>query len=209
MTGTQVAREPGACRAENARRIAEESSHLAGSFAPAFEQISLRMTFLCREVPGVAILSGMDMQERLVSELHTAMKERDAGRVSVLRMAKAALKNREIEKGAPLDDGEAQLVFQSLVKQRQDSIAHFKKAGRAELADKEEFEIEVLRRFLPEEASQEEIDAAVDASIQETSAATPKDIGRVMKVAMTKLRLGGKPVDGHRVNALVRARLGG
>lgn len=151
----------------------------------------------------------MDMEERLVDELHTAMKERDAGRVSVLRMAKAALKNREIDKRAPLDDGEAQLVFQSLVKQRQDSIAHFKKAGRAELADKEELEIGVLRRFLPEEVSQGEIDAAVDAAIQETSAATPRDIGKVMKIAMTKLRLSGKPVDGHRVNALVRARLGG
>ena len=137
------------------------------------------------------------------------MKERDAGRVSVLRMARAALKNREIDRGAALDDGEVQQVLQSLVKQRQDSIAHFKKAGRAELADKEELEIEVLRGFLPEEVSQEEVDAAVDAAIQETSAATPKDIGKVMKVAMTKLRSSGKPVDGHRVNALVRSRLGG
>lgn len=137
------------------------------------------------------------------------MKERDAGRVSVLRMAKAALKNREIEKGAPLDEPETQQVLQGLVKQRQDSIAHFKKAGRAELADKEELEIEVLRRFLPEEATQEEIDAAVDAAIRETSAATPKDVGKVMKIAMTRLRLSGKPVDGRRVNELARARLGG
>ena len=151
----------------------------------------------------------MSLQERLVRDLHTAMKERDAGRVSALRMAKAALKNREIEKGAPLDEAEEQLVFEGLVKQGRESIAHFTKAGRRELASQEELEIEVLRRFLPEEASQEEIDSAVDAAIQETSAATPKDIGKVMKVAMTRLRLSGKLVDGGRVNDLARARLGG
>ncbi len=145
----------------------------------------------------------------MAEELMAAMKEREAGRVSALRMAKAALKNREIEKGEPLDEREEQLVFHSLVKQRRDSIAHFTKAGRAELADKEQREIEVLSGFLPEEASQEEIDAAVAAAIQETSAATPRDVGKVMKAAMARLRLAGKPVDGGRVNQLVRARLGG
>lgn len=146
--------------------------------------------------------------ERITQDLTASMKAQDALRTSALRMAKAALKNKEIDKRAPLDEAEAAKVLQGLVKQREDSIDQFQKAGRQELAAKEQAEIDVLRRYLPEEASDEEVEAAVVKAIAETNAASPKDMGRVMKAALAVLLASGKPADGKKVNEAVRKRLG-
>lgn len=147
--------------------------------------------------------------ERIARDLNAAMKARDAARTSVLRMAKAALKNREIEKRAALDEAEAVKVLQGLVKQRDDSVEQFERAGRSELAAKEQAEIGVLRGYLPQEASDAEIQAAVERAVTETAASTSKDLGKVMKAALAVLGAAGTPVDGKRVNEAVRKRLGG
>jgi len=149
------------------------------------------------------------LSERLAEDLTRSMKAQDAPRTSVLRMAKAALKNREIEKRGPLDDAEAVTVLQGLVRQREDSIEQFRKAGREELATKEEGEIVVLRTYLPQEASDAEIAAAVDEAAAATGASSPKDMGRVMKAALATLKAGGKPADGKRVSEAARRLLGG
>ena len=150
----------------------------------------------------------MPLTERVGQDLTAAMKAQDAARVSTLRMAKAALKNREIEKKEALDDGEAARVLQGLVKQREDAAQQFEQAGRPELARKERAEIEVLRVYLPQEASADEIDAAVARAVEETGAASAKDMGKAMKAALAILQAGGKAVDGKKVNEAVRKRLG-
>jgi uncharacterized protein len=149
------------------------------------------------------------LTERVTQDLTAAMKARDAPRTSVLRMAKAALMNKEIDKKGPLDDAEAQRVLQGLVKQREDSSDQFDKAGRGELALKERAEIAVLKAYLPEEVSDAEVAAAVEKAVAESGAASPKDMGRVMKAAMAALQSAGKSVDGKRVNEAARRRLGG
>lgn len=147
--------------------------------------------------------------ERVTQDLTAAMKARDALRTSVLRMAKAALMNKEIDKKGPLEDAEALRVLQGLLKQREDSSDQFDKAGRAELAQKERDEIAVLKGYLPEEVSDAEVTAAVEKAVTESGAASPKDMGRVMKAAMAALQSAGKSVDGKRVNEAARRRLGG
>jgi hypothetical protein len=150
----------------------------------------------------------MPLVDRINDDLKASMKAQDAARTSVLRMAKAALMNREIDKRSPLDDDEAVKVLQGLVRQREDSVFQFRKANRPELVRKEEAEIEVLRSYLPAEASDAEIDAAVDKAMAETGASTAKDIGRVMKASLAALQASGKPADGKKVNDAVRRRLG-
>jgi uncharacterized protein YqeY len=149
------------------------------------------------------------LTERIGADLTAAMKAQDAPRTSVLRMAKAALKNKEIDKKAPLDDSEAGRVLHGLVKQREDSVEQFRKAGRGELADKEQSEIEVLKAYLPAEASDADLEAAVEQAVAETGATTPKDMGRVMKAAVAALQAAGKPADGKRVSEAAKKRLGG
>jgi uncharacterized protein YqeY len=134
-----------------------------------------------------------------------AMRQRDPVRLTALRMLKAALTNREVERGRALDDVEALQVVVSLVKQRKDSIEQFTKGGRQDLADKEAAEIVVLEAYLPPAADPAEVERAVAEAIQETGAASPKDMGRVMKAAMAKL--AGQSVDGKAVNELVRQKL--
>jgi len=148
----------------------------------------------------------MAIVEQVEKDLVAAMKAREELRLSVLRMAKTALKNKQIELGKPLSDDQAFAVLRSLVKQRRDSVEQFRKGGREDLATKEEAEIEFLQAYLPAEASEEEIDAAVAAAIAETGAAGPQDLGKVMKAVMSKL--AGKNADGRRVNQMVRAKLG-
>jgi uncharacterized protein YqeY len=150
----------------------------------------------------------MSTAERVGQDLTAAMKAQDAPRVSALRMAKAALKNREIEKREPLDEGEATRVLQALVKQREDAAQQFDQGGRPELARKERAEIEVLRVYLPQEVSAEEVEAAVARAVEETGAASAKDMGKAMKAALAILQAGGKAVDGKKVNEAVRKRLG-
>jgi uncharacterized protein YqeY len=151
----------------------------------------------------------MTLEERLTGDLTAAMKARDAARTSVLRMAKAAVKNREIEKGETLDDAEVARTLQGLVKQREDSARQYDEASRPELAEKERAEIAVLKEYLPAEASPEEIEAAVARAVEETGASSPKDMGKVMKAAMAALASTGKPVDGKQVNAAAKRTLEG
>jgi uncharacterized protein YqeY len=136
-----------------------------------------------------------------------AMRKHDPVRLSALRMLKAALMNRDVERGHALDDAESRQVVASLVKQRKDSIDQFTKGGRQDLADKEAAEIRVLETYLPPAADPAVIESAVAGAIQETAATSVKDMGRVMKVVMAKL--AGQSVDGKAVNELVKARLSG
>lgn len=148
----------------------------------------------------------MGLVEQVEKDLITAMKAQEALRLSVLRMVKTALKNKQIELQKELEDSEAVAVLRTLVKQRHDSVEQFRKGGREELAEKEEAEIKIVESYLPAAASEEEMDSAVAAAIAETGAAGAKDLGKVMKAAMAKL--AGKNADGKRVNEKVRAKLG-
>ena len=135
------------------------------------------------------------------------MRQRDAVRLGALRMLKAALMNKEVERGRALDDSDTRQVLGSLVKQRRDSIEQFVNGGRQDLADKEAAEIRVLETYLPPAADPAVIDRAIVDAIAETGAASAKDMGRVMKAAMAKL--AGQTVDGKIVNERVRAKLAG
>jgi hypothetical protein len=148
----------------------------------------------------------MPIVEQIERDLVAAMKAREELRLSVLRMAKAALMNKKVELGKPVGDPEAMAVLRTLMKQRRDSAEQFRKGGRDDLADKEEAEIKIIETYLPAGANEEEIDAAVGAAIQETSATSARDLGKVMKAAMVKL--AGKSVDGKLVNEKARAKLG-
>jgi uncharacterized protein YqeY len=148
----------------------------------------------------------MGLADKVNADIAAAMKAKAAGRLSALRMVKAAIMNKSVEKGHDLDDAEVVQVVASLVKQRRDSIQQFSKAGRTDLVDKETAEIAVLEEFLPPAASPEDIDAAVAAAIAETGATSPKDIGKVMKAVMPKL--AGKNADGRTINEAVRRKLG-
>ena len=148
----------------------------------------------------------MSLLDEVNKHLAVAMKAKDPPRLSTLRMVKTALKNREIEKMAPLDDGESIKVLQSLVKQRRDSIEQYLKGGRPELADKEAAEIKVIEEYLPAAMDESTLARIVDETISEIGAASPSDLGRAMKAVMAKL--AGEPVDGKVVNGLVRAKLG-
>ncbi len=148
----------------------------------------------------------MSLNEKIGGDIAAAMKAKDAPRLSALRMLKAAVMNKGVEKGRDLEDAEVLQVVASLVKQRRDSIDQFAKAGRSDLVDKESAEIAVLETYLPPAASAGEIDAAVDAAIAETGAASQKDMGKVMKAVMPKL--AGKHADGRAVNEAVRRKLG-
>jgi uncharacterized protein YqeY len=147
----------------------------------------------------------------LIDEVSTAiadaMRRQDAARLSALRMLKAALMNREVEKSRALDAAESLQVVTSLVKQRRDSIEQFQKGGRQDLVDKETAEIAILEHYLPPPIDPAALERAVAEAIAETGAASPKDMGRVMKAAMA--RLSGQPVDGRVVNELVRKKLAG
>ncbi len=147
----------------------------------------------------------MSLLDTIVTDMTTAMKAKEADKVSVLRMVKANLMNRKIEKGSDLTDDEVLKALQSLVKQRRDSIEQYEKANRPELAAKEAAEITVINVYLPQAASADEINAAVDAAVGETGAASAKDMGTVMKAAMVKL--AGKAADGRMVSEAVKARL--
>lgn len=147
----------------------------------------------------------MSLKERIIGDMTAAMKAKDAARLSTLRMVKASMMNREIEKGGELTDDEMTKALQSLVKQRRDSIEQYEKAGRQELADKERAEIEVIENYLPQAASREEIEHAVALAIRETNATSMRDMGAVMKA--TQARLAGKSADGWTISEIVKAKL--
>lgn len=149
----------------------------------------------------------MSLKDKITGDITAAMKAKDANRLSVLRMAKAALMNEANKRGAgyELSDEEITKVLNTLVKQRRDSIEQFEKAGRTELAEKEKTELVVLEDYLPQSATKEEIESAVTEAINETGASSIKEMGAVMKAAQAKL--AGKSADGRLVSETVKAKL--
>lgn len=147
----------------------------------------------------------MSLKDTIIADLTEAMKAKDADKLSVLRMVKANLMNRQIDKGSDLTDDEVTKALQSLVKQRRDSVEQYEKAGRTELAAKEQGEIAVIEAYLPQSATQAEVDEAVDAAIAETGASSMKEMGTVMKGTMANL--AGKSADGKMVSEAVKAKL--
>ena len=147
----------------------------------------------------------MTLSEQIIADLTASMKAQDAARTSTLRMVKAAMMNRKIDKGSELDDEEMSKLLRSLVKQRRDSVEQYEKAGRKDLADKEQAEIAVIESYLPQAATEEEIQKAVAAAIAETGASSMKDMGKVMKATQTAL--AGKNADGKLVSEIVKAKL--
>jgi len=147
----------------------------------------------------------MTLQEKIQSHITDAMRSKDELRLSCLRMMKSAVKNKEIEKMKPLEEGEVLAVLNTLVKQRKDSVEQFRKGGREELAQKEEAEIKIIEQYLPASASDEDITRAIAEAIQETGASSMKDMGKVMQAV--KVRLAGKTVDGGRISQLVKEKL--
>jgi uncharacterized protein YqeY len=147
----------------------------------------------------------MTLQEKIQSHMADAMRSKDTLRLSVLRMMKTAVKNKEIEKMKALEEPEVLSVLSSLVKQRRDSVEQFRSGGREELAKKEESEIRILEEYLPAAASEDDIRKAIETAIAETGAASARDMGKVMKATLALL--AGKTADGSRVSQLVKEKL--
>jgi len=147
----------------------------------------------------------MSLKQQIISDLTASMKAQTAARTSTLRMVKAAMMNREIEKGGELADEEMLRLLRSMVKQRRDSVEQYEKGGRQDLADKERAEIAVIESYLPKAASREEIQEAIIAAIGETGATSMKDMGKVMKAAQA--RLADKNADGRAISEIVKEKL--
>jgi uncharacterized protein YqeY len=145
--------------------------------------------------------------DRITSDIADAMKSKSAATLAPLRMLKAALMNREVEKGRALDEAESLQVVSALVKQRKDSVDQFRAGGRQDLVDREQAEITFLQHYLPPAADEATVVRAIDAAIAETGAAGPKDMGKVMKAVM--VHLAGVTVDGRIVSDLVKQKLAG
>jgi len=146
----------------------------------------------------------MSLSERLADDFKEAMKKGDRRKVSILRVIKAAIKNKEIEKGASLTEEEIVAVLRSFVKRARESIEQFSKAGREDLVEKEKEELKIIQSYLPKELTEDEVKKLVRDTIDEVGAKGPKDIGRVMSTIMNRVK--GR-VDGKFVNELVRKAL--
>ena len=148
----------------------------------------------------------MSIKDLLTEDMKQAMKDKESGklRLSVIRMARANIKNIEIDEKRELNDDEVLAVLMKEVKMRQDSLEEFTKAGREEPAEQAKQEIAILRKYLPEQLSDEELKALVEEAVAETGAAGPKDMGKVMAALMPKTR--GR-ADGKRINTMVRELL--
>jgi uncharacterized protein YqeY len=149
----------------------------------------------------------MSLIEQIQKDITAAMKAREEQRLSTLRMVKTALKNREIDKMAPLDDKEAQQVLSTLIKQRKESVEQFTKGGRQEMADKEAAEITLIEAYMPKAAGEDQIVAGVKAAIAEMGSPSMKDMGTVMKNAMARFAAAGLRVDGKLVSEAVKREL--
>jgi uncharacterized protein YqeY len=149
----------------------------------------------------------MSIAEQIQKDITAAMKTREEARLSALRMMKTALKNREIEKMAPLDDQESVKVLSTLIKQRKESVEQFRKGGRNEMADREEAEITLIESYMPKAASEDQVVAGVRAVISEMGAPTMKDMGAVMKNVMARFQGAGTRVDGKQVSDVVKREL--
>jgi uncharacterized protein YqeY len=151
----------------------------------------------------------MSITETIQKDMTEAMKAREQQRLSTLRMVRSALKNREIEKRGPLDEKEELSVLSTLIKQRKDSIEQFQKGNRADLAEKERAEVELIESYMPKALGQSEIVSAVRQVIAEMGSPTLKDVGTVMKAVMARFAASGARVDGKMVNEAVRQELAG
>lgn len=147
----------------------------------------------------------MTLKDQIINDMTAAMKAKDAARTSTLRMIKAAIMNREKEGGGSVTDEDVLKLLRSQVKQRRDSVEQYQKAGRQELADKETAEIAVIESYLPQAASEAEVEQAVSEAIAETGATSMKEMGAVMKAVMPKL--AGKNADGRAVSETVKKKL--
>jgi len=148
----------------------------------------------------------MSLKARILEDVKTAMKAREAARLSTLRMLTAAMKQREVDERIELDGAAILAIVEKLIKQRKDSISQFAKAGRQDLVDAETAELAVLAAYLPAQLSEAEVLAAIDAAIAAIGAASPKDMGKLM--AQLKPQLAGK-ADMGKVSALIKAKLNG
>jgi uncharacterized protein YqeY len=149
----------------------------------------------------------MSLIEQVTKDIADAMRQKNQATLAPLRMLKAALMNREVEKGRALDDAESTQVVNSLVKQRKDAIEQFRAGGRQDLVDREQAEVEFLGRYMPPAADAAAIAQAIEAAVAETGASSAKDMGKVMKAVMA--RLAGVTVDGRALSEAVKKRLGG
>jgi hypothetical protein len=147
----------------------------------------------------------MSLLDRIQKDMVDAMKSKAEARLSALRMVKAALKKHEVDSMKPLDESTEMQILNTLLKQRRDSIEMFRKGGRPELADKEEAEVKLIEGYLPAAPSEEEVEAAIRAAMEETGVTSQKQMGVVMKAAQAKL--AGKRVDGKALSEKVRAKL--
>jgi len=149
----------------------------------------------------------MKLSERIQADLVAAMKAKDTVRLGVLRLVKSALQNKKIELSSDLSAEQEMQLLKTMQKQRNESIAMFEKGGRSDLVEKEASELEVLRDYLPEQISAEEIERVANEVAESLGASSPKDMGRVMKETMARLEATGKLVDGKLVSAAVRKKL--
>jgi uncharacterized protein len=147
----------------------------------------------------------MSLRDRLTEDLKSAMKSRDQLRMDVIRMIKAAVLNKEVEQKKDLDDAEMSRVMTTLIKQRRESVEHFEKGQRTDLAAKERQEISIIEGYLPAAPSVQEIEALVQSVLAETGASSLKEMGTVMKAVTA--RLAGRAVDGKQLSDVVRAKL--
>lgn len=148
----------------------------------------------------------MSILERLSEDFKKALKGRDQDTVSVIRMIKAAIKNKEIEKRSALSDNEINAILASLTKQRREAIEQFAKGGRQDLADKENKELLILQSYLPQQLTEEELKKIIENAIKEAAAVSEKNIGRIMKILMPRIK---GCADGKLVNELVKKALEG
>jgi uncharacterized protein YqeY len=147
----------------------------------------------------------MPLLDQLQKDIVAAMKAKEEARLSALRMIKSALQKAHVDAAKPMDDAADQQVLKSLVKQRTDAAEMFRKGGRDDMAAKEEAERKIIESYLPAGASEEDMQAAIDAAISETGATSAKQMGAVMKAAQSKL--AGKTIDGKLLSDKVKARL--
>jgi uncharacterized protein YqeY len=147
----------------------------------------------------------MRLRDKISADLMSAMKAKEAERLSVLRMMKAAVRNKEIDLRQELEDAQVLQVLLTMIRQRKDSVEQYSKGGRTDLSEKEAAEIKIIEEYLPAAVTDEEISIAIESAISETGATSLKDMGRVMKACMA--RFSGRPIDGSKVSELVKARL--
>ena len=147
-----------------------------------------------------------DLSARINDDVKAAMKAKDKPRLGVLRLITAAIKQREVDEQISLDDNQVLAVLEKMVKQRKDSIAQYEKAGRDELAQQEASEISIIQEYLPEQLSDDEVDALITEAISSTGAASMKDMGKVMGIL--KPKLAGR-ADMGAVSGKIKAKLAG